>query len=173
MLKSDIKTLITILEKSNIDEIEVSTFWGKQKIRLRKKSQAISHNIDVDNEIIDEKPLKENETQPPSDQLTPNAAEPELQIIQAKNQENDIPAVSSITMKAPLVGTFYKSLKPDSPPFVAEGDEIKEGQVICIIEAMKIFNEIESEFSGKILKILIEDATPVEFDQDLFIISTD
>ena len=88
MLKSDIKTLITILEKSNIDEIEVSTFWGKQKIRLRKNSQAISHNIDVDNEIIDEKPLKGNETQPQADQLTPNAVEPELQIIQAKNKEN-------------------------------------------------------------------------------------
>ena len=111
--------------------------------------------------------------QPQTDQLSPNAAEPELPIIQAKNQGNDIPTESSITMKAPLVGTFYKSLKPDSPPFVAEGDEIKEGQVICIIEAMKIFNEIESEFTGTILKILVEDGTPVEYDQELLIISPD
>ena len=70
-----------------------------------------------------------------------------------------------------MVGTYYQSSKPDTPPFILEGDIIKVGQVICIIEAMKIFNEIESEVSGKVVKILIKDGTPVEYDQDLIIIS--
>jgi acetyl-CoA carboxylase biotin carboxyl carrier protein len=75
------------------------------------------------------------------------------------------------TIKAPLVGTYYQSSKPETPPFILEGDIIKVGQVICIIEAMKIFNEIESEVSGKVVKILIKDGTPVEYDQDLIIIA--
>ena len=73
-------------------------------------------------------------------------------------QEPNISTENTITIKAPLVGTFYNSPKPDTPPFISEGDKIQEGQIICIIEAMKIFNEIESEYSGKILKILVEDA---------------
>ena len=83
----------------------------------------------------------------------------------------DIKHDETICIKAPLVGTFYRSSKPADPPFISEGDNIIEGQVICIIEAMKIFNEIESEFSGKVIKILIKDNSPVEYDQDLIIIS--
>ena len=78
--------------------------------------------------------------------------------------------INTIFIKAPLVGTFYISPKPESPPYIAEGDIVKEGQIICIIEAMKIFNEIEAECSGKIEKILVENSTPVEYDQNLFII---
>ena len=80
---------------------------------------------------------------------------------------------NNITIKAPLVGTFYLSPKPDEPPYVKEGDMIEEGQTICIIEAMKIFNEIESEHTGKIIKIFPQNMSPVEYDQDLFIISTE
>ena len=69
------------------------------------------------------------------------------------------------------MGTFYRSPKPGEPPFISEGDSINEGQVICVIEAMKIFNEIESEFSGKVENILIKDSTPVEYDQNLIVIS--
>ena len=86
-------------------------------------------------------------------------------------QEPRIHNKDNIIIKSPLVGTFYISPKPDAPPFISIGDEIKIGQIICVIEAMKIFNEIESEYSGKVLKILVEDATPVEYDQDLLIIS--
>lgn len=75
-----------------------------------------------------------------------------------------------ITIKSPMIGTFYRSSSPDKPAFVNVGDEIKKGQTICIIEAMKLFNEIESEFSGKIVKVLVEDSTPVEYDQPLFLI---
>jgi acetyl-CoA carboxylase biotin carboxyl carrier protein len=75
-----------------------------------------------------------------------------------------------VTVKSPMIGTFYRSSSPDKPVFVNVGDEIKTGQVVCIIEAMKLFNEIESEFSGKIVKILVDNASPVEYDQPLFLV---
>ncbi|MGZ3943810.1 MAG: acetyl-CoA carboxylase biotin carboxyl carrier protein [Mucilaginibacter sp.] len=75
-----------------------------------------------------------------------------------------------ITIKSPMIGTFYRSASPDKPLFVNVGDEIEEGQVLCIIEAMKLFNEIESEVSGRIVKILADNASPVEYDQPLFLV---
>ena len=74
------------------------------------------------------------------------------------------------TIKAPMIGTFYRSSSPENPPFVNVGDEVKKGQVICIIEAMKLFNEIEAEVSGKIVKVMVDNASPVEYDQALFMI---
>jgi len=75
-----------------------------------------------------------------------------------------------ITIKSPMIGTFYRSSSPDKPAFVNVGDEIKTGQPICIIEAMKLFNEIESEVSGKIVKVMVDNSTPVEYDQPLFLV---
>ncbi len=75
-----------------------------------------------------------------------------------------------ITIKSPMVGTFYRSANPESPSFVNVGDEVSNGKVVCIVEAMKLFNEIESEVSGKILKVLVDNATPVEYDQPLFLV---
>ena len=75
-----------------------------------------------------------------------------------------------VNIKSPIIGTFYRKSAPDNPPFVQVGDTIKEGDVLCVIEAMKLFNEIESEVSGTIVKILVDDASPVEFDQPLFVI---
>ena len=75
-----------------------------------------------------------------------------------------------ITVKSPMIGTFYRSASPDKPLFVNVGDEIKAGQVLCIIEAMKLFNEIESEVSGRIVKVLVDNASPVEYDQPLFLV---
>jgi len=75
-----------------------------------------------------------------------------------------------LEIKSPMIGTFYLTPNPDSPSFVTEGDSIKAGQTVCIIEAMKLFNEIESEVTGKIVKVLIEDASPVEYDQPLFLV---
>lgn len=88
--------------------------------------------------------------------------------------KSEVPASNSdanlITFRAPMIGTFYRSPGPDKPVFVNVGDEITKGKTICIIEAMKLFNEIEAEVSGKIVKVLIEDASPVEYDQPLFLI---
>ncbi len=75
-----------------------------------------------------------------------------------------------ITIKSPMIGTFYRSSAPDKPLFVNVGDEVTSGKVVCIIEAMKLFNEIESEVKGKIVKVLVEDASPVEYDQPLFLV---
>ena len=75
-----------------------------------------------------------------------------------------------LTIKSPMIGTFYRSASPDKPPFVNVGDEIGTGNVVCIVEAMKLFNEIESEISGKIVKVLVDDAQPVEYDQPLFLV---
>jgi acetyl-CoA carboxylase biotin carboxyl carrier protein len=75
-----------------------------------------------------------------------------------------------ITVKSPMIGTFYRSASPDKPNFIEVGDEIKSGQVVCIIEAMKLFNEIESEVSGRIVKVLVDNSSPVEYDQPLFLV---
>ena len=174
MLEDKIKTLIKILEESNIDEMEISTFWGKQKIRIRKQAAISANNI----ELIPNKPTHSTVDIPDLPltlEINPESEKGTSETIDAdSNQTTEI--ISSgiddtVTIKAPLVGTYYGSPKPDSPPFIKVGDIIKEGQVLCIIEAMKIFNEIESELSGKVVKILIQDATPVEYDQDLIIVA--
>ena len=84
------------------------------------------------------------------------------------------PAVSEsdnyLTIKSPMIGTFYRSASPDKPSFVNVGDEIKAGQVLCVVEAMKLFNEIEAEISGRIVKVLVDNASPIEYDQPLFLV---
>ncbi len=162
MLERDIKSLISILEESNIEEIEVSTFWGKQNIKLKKKSLSVNLNesktIPSEEKTI-ETPIINNANQ---NQISP------VDTVETAPQEKLSENIKSI--KAPLVGTFYLSPKPGEPQYINEGDVISMGDTLCIIEAMKIFNEIESEISGKITKILVESGTPVEFDQDLFLI---
>ena len=170
MYNNDLKSLIKILEESNIDELEVSTFWGRQKIRLRKSSPRKDHNIDVSPIIPNSGSNEDNISQTLSLNTEADEIVQPVSIESIVEQESNISTENTITIKAPLVGTFYISPKPDTPPFISEGDKIQEGQIICIIEAMKIFNEIESEYSGKILKILVKDATPVEYDQDLLVI---
>lgn len=85
---------------------------------------------------------------------------------EAKEEENS----NYITIKSSMIGTFYRSSSPDKPSFVNVGDSIKEGDAICIIEAMKLFNEIEAEVSGTIIKVLVDDSSPIEFDQPLFLV---
>ncbi len=75
-----------------------------------------------------------------------------------------------MTIKSPMVGTFYRGTSPDKPPFLKLGDSVQKGQTVCIIEAMKLFNEIESDLQGKVIKMLVEDSTPVEYDQPLFLL---
>nr|MBA2762648.1 acetyl-CoA carboxylase biotin carboxyl carrier protein [Segetibacter sp.] len=91
---------------------------------------------------------------------TPNDAE----------SETATSSANTLTIKSPMIGTFYRRPSPDKPIFVEVGDEVQTGKVVCIIEAMKLFNEIESEVSGTIVKVLVEDASPVEYDQPLFLV---
>ena len=105
------------------------------------------------------------ETAPSADLTATNKLEPQKQK-ETKTEDDS----KYLTIKASMIGTFYRSSGPDKDAFVNVGDEIKEGSVIWIIEAMKLFNEIESEISGKIVKVLVDDNTPVEFDQPLFLV---
>ncbi len=164
IIKNKIEKLISILKETGIEEIEISSFWGAQKIRVANKTNNLQNvlisksqdNIKIDNNIKDEniKPIKINQ------ESDLNTTDNDLDIDTSKTKE----------ITAPLVGTFYSAPKSDSPPFVKEGDNINSGQTICIIEAMKIFNEIDSEISGKIIKILVENGTPVEYSQPLMIV---
>jgi acetyl-CoA carboxylase biotin carboxyl carrier protein len=97
------------------------------------------------------------------------------QAVTAPPVKAEKPAASSTTLdiKSPMIGTFYRTANPDSPPFVSVGDKITKGQTVCIIEAMKLYNEIEAEVSGTLVKVMIENATPVEYDQVLFIVEPD
>lgn len=105
----------------------------------------------------------------------PSAPAPAIQASAAPvTEEKKAPAAETasnlVTIKSPMIGTFYRSASPDKPAFVNVGDEVKPGKAVCIIEAMKLFNEIESEVSGKIVKVLVDNATPVEYDQPLFLV---
>ena len=102
----------------------------------------------------------------------PQASVPPLPVAQVDAPVESSPEVDSnlITIKSPIIGTFYRKPSPDKPSFVEVGDSISEGTVLCVIEAMKLFNDIESEVSGKIVKILVDDTSPVEFDQPLFLV---
>ena len=158
-----IKKLIRILENSKIDSIQLSSFWGMNKIKLFKSSQIVRGREGTRSplpstypEEIKVESSQNNKTSKNND-IEPSSEEPI-----SKESEN----ISSWhDIKAPLVGTIYFSPKPGEPPFINIGDKIEPGQILCIIEAMKIFNEIESEVSGTIKKILIEDSNPVEYGQ--------
>ena len=145
MWQDKVKEIIYILENSNVNEIEVA-FWGK-KIRVLKESPNVTTNID-DKTVI-----------------TNNATKLSSSSNNEKVNDENIKEVLS-----PMPGVFYSAQSPDKPPYVNEGDKVKPGQVICIIESMKIMNEIESEHSGVIKKILMNNSEPVEFNQPLFII---
>ena len=147
MWQDKVKEIIYILENSNVNEIEV-TFWGK-KIRVLKDSPNVTTNRD-DKTVI-----------------TNNASK------FSSSNDSDNEKVNNDNKKevlSPMPGVFYNAQSPDKPPYVKEGDKVKSGEVICIIESMKIMNEIESEYSGEIKMILANNSEPVEFNQPLFII---
>ena len=163
MLKNRIKTLIDLIENTEVQEIEVSSFWGAQKIKLNKGDTAKSEVI-IQKELNTHSELKEKISDSTSDKdisLKPDSISDNKE---DKPDELTIPQ-NFHELKAPLVGTYYSSPKPDDPPFMNIGDKISKGQTIGIIEAMKIFNEIESDIDGTVLEICVENGSPVEFDQ--------
>ena len=144
MNTKDIEQLIALLEKSTISEIEVGK-WGK-KIRVsRQGGTMMIHNSGVS---------------------APSAQAPEIAPIQAPEEASH----KGVAIKSPMVGTFYRSSSPDVDPFVKVGDHISKGDTLCIIEAMKIMNEVEAEISGVLLDIQLDNAQPVEYGQTLFLI---
>ena len=164
MLKNKIKTLIDLIEGTEVQEIEVSSFWGAQKIKLNKggnqKPQVVIQKESND-DIAKEETAQSiyDETEKTSKDLDIDSKQEEVKIDKTISSQN------LHELKAPLVGTYYSSPKPDSPQFVNVGDKVSQGQTVCIIEAMKIFNEIESDVNGIVSEICIENGKPVEFDQ--------
>ena len=152
----EIQNLIKFVAKSGVSEVKIED--NDFKITIKNKPEYVTA-VPADVQAVPVQPAAIPAPAPAS--AAPAASTP---------QNNEIDESKYVTIKAPIIGTFYRRPAPDKPPFVEVGDTIKEGDVVCIIEAMKLFNEIESEVSGKIVKILVDDATPVEFDQPLFLV---
>ena len=154
----EIQKLIDFISKSDLSEVNIETSELKLQIKRNGNSpvQYVSAPIQ-DAPAINYSQETQAVAAPPKEAPAPVATE--------------APANGNlIEIKAPMIGTFYRSAGPGKPNFVEIGDEVSSGKVICILEAMKLFNEIESEISGKIVKILVADATPVEYDQVLFLV---
>ena len=154
----EIQNLIKFVSKSGVEEVKIEGEDFKITIKTKKN---ITEQIVVDDFAKQIVPSPQNYSNINTDTVKENIAGEEEQITENQNQ---------IIVKSPIIGTFYSKPSPDKPAFVEVGQDIMEGDILCVIEAMKLFNEIESEKSGKIVKILVEDQSPVEFDQPLFII---
>lgn len=152
METKDIQKLIDFIAQSGLDEVNIET--SELKLAIKRYSNVTP---------VAAQPAPVAQAPVAVAAPAPVAAQPVAPAAQA-------PASNLITIKSPMIGTFYRSAGPDKAFFVEVGDEVSNGKVVCIIEAMKLFNEIESEISGKIVKVLVENATPVEFDQPLFLV---
>jgi acetyl-CoA carboxylase biotin carboxyl carrier protein len=156
-----VQELIKLVNKSNIGEVTIEEKGFK--ITVKQKEEHIQHVLSG--------PYQQQHTAPAySQQSVPAQAASTAPAVNGKSKPAEPVTENLITIKSPMIGTFYRSSAPDKPSFVNVGDETEPGQVVCIIEAMKLFNEIESEVKGKIVKVLVEDASPVEFDQPLFLV---
>ena len=150
----EIQNLIKFVAKSGASEVKLEMEDVKITIKTNDGSQPV---------VIQEPPVVPQQviqTQP----VSPDPHEPPTSPPVVEEDSN------YVTIKSPIIGTFYRKPSPDKPNFVEVGDSISEGSVLCVIEAMKLFNDIESEVSGKIVKILVDDSSPVEFDQPLFLV---
>lgn len=159
-----IENLLTLIAESEVDEVSIEE--GDFKIKVKKKAEQ---------EQLPYPPMPVQYQVPaaPQQPAQPQqAAQPqpggESEPAESESKEE----VSGNVVKSPIVGTFYRSPSPDADAFVNVGDQVDKGQTLCIVEAMKIMNEIESEYSGEVKKILVEDGEPVEYDQPLFIIGS-
>ena len=155
-----IQELIKMINKSNIGEVSIEEKGFK--LTIKQKEEPVQQLIAA--------PIQ---TQPVAAMSVPPLAASQPAATAAAEKPSkaaEAPAGNTVTIKSPMIGTFYRSPSPDKSSFVNVGDEVEPGKVVCIIEAMKLFNEIESEVKGRIVKVLAEDASPVEYDQPLFLV---
>lgn len=157
-----IQELIKAINKSNISELTVED--GEFKITIKQAQVSETQFVAVQAPVSLPQMIQHSQMPQPLPVPQPAPATAPLAPATPKAES----AGTTVIIRSPMIGTFYRSPSPDKPPFVSVGDEIKPGQVVCIIEAMKLFNEIESEISGRIVKVLADDTTPVEYDQPLF-----
>ncbi|WP_372917137.1 acetyl-CoA carboxylase biotin carboxyl carrier protein [Salegentibacter sp.] len=160
----EIQNLIKFVAKSGASEVKLET--GDVKITIKtgsdEKETTFVQQVPMGNQMQQQMPVQQQSPAPAQQNVPAPAAE--------EKKSSDEDNSNYITIKSPIIGTFYRKPSPDKATFVEIGDSIKEGDVLCVIEAMKLFNEIESEVSGKIVKVLVDDASPVEFDQPLFLV---
>ena len=154
-----IQQLIKFVSKTDVNEVTIEN--KDFKINIKGKS----FNDDNSPKVVQQSVIPSQNKQTIVQPDPVSIVNPDPQLVTHPETPSNL-----ITIKSPIIGTFYRKPSPDKDNFVNVGDEISEGQPLCVIEAMKLFNEIESDISGKIVKILVEDATPVEFDQPLFVI---
>ena len=150
-----IQELIRLINKSNIGELTVEEKGFK--ITIKQKQETVQ-------QVLTAAPVYAQQPVAAPAALASNTA------AEKSKSAADTASSNLITIKSPMIGTFYRRASPDKPLFVEVGDEITPGKVVCIIEAMKLFNEIESEVSGKVVKVLVDDASPVEYDQPLYLV---
>lgn len=154
MKTTEIRDLIDFISKSGLNEVNIET----KELKLQVKR------------VPDQKVFKSTPV------AAPVEAAPVAQAPATPSKSAPVEPTSgkkTLEIKSPMIGTFYRTGNPDSPPFVSVGDKVTKGQTVCIIEAMKLFNEIESEVSGTIVKVMVENSTPVEYDQVLFVVEPD
>jgi acetyl-CoA carboxylase biotin carboxyl carrier protein len=156
-----IQELIRLVNKSNIGELIVEEKGFS--ITIKQKQEPAQ-------QIITAAPTAAPVMMPVAPAIAPVQQQAPPATSQERPRQQESGPANAITIKSPMIGTFYRSPSPGKPPFVEVGSEIEPGKPVCIIEAMKLFNEIESEVKGKIVKILIDDASPVEYDQPLFLV---
>ena len=158
----EIQSLIKFVAKSGASEVKLEMEDVKITIRTGSSTNA------PETTIVQQIPMAQAPAVPVAPQVaaTPEAPAPTKTAEPATESDDS----KYITIKSPIIGTFYRKPSPDKPPFVEVGSTISEGDVLCVIEAMKLFNDIESEVSGKIVKVLVDDSSPVEFDQPLFLV---
>ena len=157
MKLTEIQDLIKFVSKSGVNEVELETSDIKIVIRTGKTAAPVMYQ---------QAPMQYAQAPANTTNAVAEAAVTPIAPVAAVVNEE----AKYITIKSPMIGTFYRSAGPDKAVFVNVGDEIEVGKPVCIIEAMKLFNEIESEIKGKIVKVLVNDATPVEYDQPLFLV---
>lgn len=157
MKAKEIQEILDFIAASGLAEVNIET--EQFKIAVKRHSELPANVLPVTQQVV----------QPLQPVVQQTVATTKTQEKVEKSSESSTGDNSKIvTVKSPMIGTFYRASGPDTPAFANVGDEIKKGQVVCIIEAMKLFNEIESEYEGRIVKVLVENASPVEFDQPLF-----
>ena len=154
MWQDKLKEIIYILENSDVNEIEVN-FWGRKYRVSKQASVVVQESSGSTSKEAIQNPIQSN----------PNPVESEN--TQASDDNESFDGEDQLS---PMPGTFYSAPTPEDEPFVSKGDVVKKGQVLCIIEAMKIMNEIESEFDGTIMKVNVNNGDPVEYNQPLFVI---
>jgi len=154
----EVQNLIKFVAKSGVSEVKIEN--KDFKLTIKNKPEYVSAPVAAPVAVA-AAPVATPIAAVPQETQAPNNTS-----VASEKEDNS----KYVTIKAPIIGTFYRKPAPDKPPYVEVGDTVNVGDVVCIIEAMKLFNEIESEISGKIVKILVDDATPVEFDQPLFLV---